>query len=183
MRAAGAADDGAHLRRHLEERPAPPRRPPPMRPRHDANSGGSHAVQPVRGATVAPRCRRTSGRNDQQSASLGAARPEERSSGNPGTRSSERRRPHDARGDRTMSMTSTDAATGSRDIKSHEKTSFADLGKEMWAYLTGKGAAINYEFVDMVVEVPRETGPDAPRAVWRLNGTLRITTAENASQG
>ena len=29
------------------------------------------------------------------------------------------------------------------------------------AYLTGKGAAINYEFVDMTVEVPRETGPDA----------------------
>src|SRR5205814_2327173 len=38
----------------------------------------------------------------------------------------------------------TDTATGSRDIKSHETTSFADLGKEMWAYLTGKGAAINY---------------------------------------
>ncbi len=57
-------------------------------------------------------------------------------------------------------------------------TSFADLGKEMWSYLTGKGAAINYELVDMVVEVPRETGPDAPRAVWRLNGTLRITTSE-----
>ena len=50
-------------------------------------------------------------------------------------------------------------------------------------YLTVKGAAINYEFIDMVVEVPRETGPDAPRAVWRLNGTLRITTAENASRG
>ena len=24
-------------------------------------------------------------------------------------------------------------------------TSFADLGKEMWSYLTGKGAAINYD--------------------------------------
>lgn len=82
-----------------------------------------------------------------------------------------------------MSMTSQDAATGTRDIKSHETTSFADLGKEMWSYLTGKGAAINYEFVDMVVEVPRETGPEAPRATWRLNGTLRITTAENASRG
>jgi hypothetical protein len=80
-------------------------------------------------------------------------------------------------------MTSKDAATGGRDIKQHDATSFADLGKEMWTYLTGKGAAINYEFVDMVVEVPRETGPDAPRAVWRLNGTLRITTAENAAQG
>ncbi len=62
-------------------------------------------------------------------------------------------------------------------------TTFTDLGKEMWSYLTGKGAAINYQFVDMVVEVPRETGSDAPRATWKLNGTLRITTAENASKG
>ena len=82
-----------------------------------------------------------------------------------------------------MSMTSADAATQGRDIKNHETTSFADLGKEMWTYLTGKGAAIDYQFVDMVVEVPRETGPDAPRATWRLNGTLRITTAENVSKG
>ena len=79
--------------------------------------------------------------------------------------------------------TTRDAATGTRDIKSHETTSFADLGKEMWSYLTGKGAAINYEFVDMTVEVPRETGPQAPRATWKLIGTLRITTAENASRG
>ena len=76
----------------------------------------------------------------------------------------------------------TDAATGSRDIKAHESTSFADLGKEMWAYLTGKGAAINYEFVDMTIEVPRETGAQAPRATWKLNGSLRITTTEGASR-
>ena len=82
-----------------------------------------------------------------------------------------------------MTMSNSDAATGQRDITSQGTTSFADLGKEMWTYLTGKGAAINYEFVDMTVEVPRETGPDAPRATWRLNGTLRITTTENASQG
>lgn len=68
-------------------------------------------------------------------------------------------------------------------IDGQQVTSFADLGKEMWSYLTGKGAAINYEFVDMIVEVPRETGANAPRATWRLNGTLRITTSEGASPG
>jgi hypothetical protein len=68
-------------------------------------------------------------------------------------------------------------------VDSQQVTSFADLGKEMWSYLTGKGAAINYEFVDMIVEVPRETGPQAPRATWRLNGTLRITTSEGTSTG
>ncbi len=77
-------------------------------------------------------------------------------------------------------MTDTATSNNSRDIKEHPTTSFADLGKEMWAYLTGKGAAINYEFVDMTVEVPRETGAESPRAVWKLNGTLRITTAEGA---
>ncbi|MGD8200902.1 hypothetical protein ACQE98_09580 [Ornithinimicrobium sp. W1679] len=59
--------------------------------------------------------------------------------------------------------------------------SWTDLAKEMWSYLTGQGAAINYSFVDMAVEVPRDTGPDAPRATWKLDGTLRITTEEHAS--
>lgn len=62
-----------------------------------------------------------------------------------------------------------------------KQSSFADLGKELWSYLTGRGAAVNYEFVDMLVEVPKATGPEAERATWRLNGTLRITTTENAS--
>ena len=68
-----------------------------------------------------------------------------------------------------------------RTLDDSNTTSFADLGKEMWSYLTGKGAAINYEFVDMTVEIPKNTGPDAARATWKLNGTLRITTAENVS--
>lgn len=62
-----------------------------------------------------------------------------------------------------------------------EATSFADLGKDLWSYLTGRGAAIDYQFVDMTVEVPKTTGADAARASWKLNGTLRITTSENAS--
>lgn len=61
------------------------------------------------------------------------------------------------------------------------QSSFVDLGKELWSYLTDRGAAINYEFVDMAVEVPKATGPAAERATWKLNGTLRITTAEHAS--
>lgn len=53
---------------------------------------------------------------------------------------------------------------------------WADLGREMWSFLTGRKAAINYEFVDLAVEVPRDTGPDAPRAIWKLDGTVRVTT-------
>lgn len=70
--------------------------------------------------------------------------------------------------------------TNSTVMQNDGSTNFADLGKEMWSYLTGKGAAINYEFVDMTIQVPRETGPDSPRATWKLDGTLRITTSDNS---
>jgi hypothetical protein len=60
---------------------------------------------------------------------------------------------------------------------------WADLAEEMWSFLTGKGAAINYNFIDMTVEVPRDIGPDAPRATWKLNGTLRVTTSDNDASG
>jgi hypothetical protein len=59
---------------------------------------------------------------------------------------------------------------------------WTDLGREMWSFLTGRQAAINYSFIDMAVEVPRDTGSDAPRATWKLNGTLQVTTRDNARQ-
>lgn len=66
-------------------------------------------------------------------------------------------------------------------IKDKDVLDWADLGEEMWSYLTGRGAAINYNFVDMAIEIPRDTGPEAPRATWKLNGTLRITTSDQES--
>lgn len=63
-------------------------------------------------------------------------------------------------------------------VTTGETTTFVDLGMALYERLTGLGAAINYEFKDMMVEVPRDTGSDSPRATWKLNGTLRITTEE-----
>lgn len=70
-------------------------------------------------------------------------------------------------------MTSNTSGIATKDV-----LDWTDLGKEMWSYLTGKGAAIDYTFVNMSVEIPRDTGPDAPRATWKLDGTLRITTTD-----
>ena len=67
----------------------------------------------------------------------------------------------------------TDVDTG------QEVVDWAELGREMWSFLTGRQAEINYRFVDMAVEVPRDTGANAPRATWKLNGTLQITTRDN----
>lgn len=69
------------------------------------------------------------------------------------------------------------SAGGAKD----EVVDWSELGMRMWSFLTGREAAINYEFQEMVVEIPRDTGQNAPRATWRLNGTLRVTTDDRAS--
>lgn len=69
----------------------------------------------------------------------------------------------------------------SESMMKNETVSFVDLGMALYERLTGRGAAINYEFQNMTVEVPRDTGADAPRALWKLDGTLRITTDEPGS--
>ena len=76
---------------------------------------------------------------------------------------------------------STTAPTTASNARSSDVVDWTDLGAEMWSFLTGREAAINYRFIDMAVEVPRDTGADAPRATWKLNGTLQITTRDNAS--
>ena len=75
-----------------------------------------------------------------------------------------------------MTESTTDPRTASDKV-----VDWTDMGREMWSFLTGREAAINYRFIDMAVEVPRDTGPGAPRATWKLNGTLQITTRDNAS--
>ena len=75
-------------------------------------------------------------------------------------------------------MTDT-TTTGTANV-TPETLDWTDLGREMWSFLTGREAAINYRFIDMAVEVPRDTGPSAARATWKLNGTLQITTKDHA---
>ena len=65
--------------------------------------------------------------------------------------------------------------------QSEQLVDWTDLGREMWSFLTGREAAINYRFIDMAVEVPRDTGAEAPRATWKLNGTLQITTQDRTT--
>ncbi|MDV8149507.1 hypothetical protein [Arthrobacter sp. B10-11] len=79
-----------------------------------------------------------------------------------------------------MTEIQTPETTGTADRSIRD---WADLAEEMWSYLTGKGAAINYNFIDMTVEVPRDIGPDAPRATWKLNGSLRVTTSDKDASG
>jgi hypothetical protein len=70
-------------------------------------------------------------------------------------------------------------STQSHDGHDDEVLDWTDLGQKMWDFLTGREAAINYRFSDMSVEVPRDTGADAPRATWKIDGTLTVTTSDN----
>jgi len=66
---------------------------------------------------------------------------------------------------------------------SDDVVDWTDLGARMWEFLTGRQAAIHYRFEDMAIEVPRDTGVQAPRATWKLNGTLTITTTDARVDG
>ncbi|MEO5652459.1 MAG: hypothetical protein ABIN79_13115 [Marmoricola sp.] len=63
--------------------------------------------------------------------------------------------------------------------RNDEVVDWTDLGARMWTFLTGREAAINYTFHDMTVEIPRDTGSKAPRATWKIDGTLTVTTNDN----
>jgi hypothetical protein len=77
-------------------------------------------------------------------------------------------------------MSSTTAGNGTT---TSGPTDIREFGHELWSFLTGKGAVIEYELEDMTLEVPRTTGPDAPRATWKMNGTLRIRTSDDENRG
>ena len=60
---------------------------------------------------------------------------------------------------------------------------WTQLGRKMWDFLTGRQAEIRYHLDDVVVEVPRDTGPNSPRATWRFAGTIAVTTSDDTTRG
>lgn len=74
-----------------------------------------------------------------------------------------------------MTATTATSTTGTTDIR--------EFGHELWSYLTGKGAVVEYCFDQLTVEVPKTTGADAPRATWKVHGTVRIRTGDQDNAG
>jgi len=59
-----------------------------------------------------------------------------------------------------------------------QTTTWPELAEGLYAFLTGRGAAIEYTFDNMEIFVPSSTHAEAPAARWKLNGSLRIRTTE-----
>jgi hypothetical protein len=55
-----------------------------------------------------------------------------------------------------------------------------DLAANLYDKLTGRGAEITYQFENMEIFVPSHVSENAQQARWKLNGTLRIRTKDNA---
>ncbi len=56
-----------------------------------------------------------------------------------------------------------------------------DLAIGLYDKLTGRNAEITYEMDNLEVEVPSKVGADAEHTPWRLNGTVRIRTRDDAT--
>lgn len=54
--------------------------------------------------------------------------------------------------------------------------SWPDFAATLYDKLTGRGAEITYEFLNLEVFVPSEHREDSPLARWKLNGQLKIRT-------
>ncbi len=68
------------------------------------------------------------------------------------------------------------SAQSSQTIKKPQ--TWPELAAGMWDYLTGHKAQINYHFDHLEVRVPAAVNDDKNSALWKLNGTLSITTRE-----
>lgn len=78
-------------------------------------------------------------------------------------------------------MSSRDVPPAAAGPDTHEVQDWADLLAEIWTFLTERRAVVDYNFVNMTIEVPRDTGANAPRAIWKMDGTLRVTTADRTT--
>jgi len=71
-----------------------------------------------------------------------------------------------------------------QDSRGSQTTQWADLISTLFDRLTGKEAVITYEFDNLIVDIPKASGPGGKElgsAKWTINGKL-IIKAEAHSQ-
>lgn len=66
-------------------------------------------------------------------------------------------------------------------MANQQNNDWPNLAIGLYDKLTGRNAEIAYEFDDFSVEVPRQVGNNTEHALWKMNGTLKIRTQDNAT--
>ncbi len=60
-----------------------------------------------------------------------------------------------------------------------EISGWTQLAESLYDFLNKRKTTIEYSFDNMEVMVPQSTGPEAPHALWKLNGAIRLRTWED----
>jgi len=61
-----------------------------------------------------------------------------------------------------------------------DTNTWPELAIGLYDKLTGRNAEISYEFDNFTLSVPSSTDDNAKHAVWKMHGTLKISTREQA---
>ena len=64
--------------------------------------------------------------------------------------------------------------------ENNTSTTWPDLAIGLYDRLTERKAEIIYEADNLSVEVPSKAGGEGGHATWKINGTIKIRTRDNA---
>jgi hypothetical protein len=71
------------------------------------------------------------------------------------------------------------AADDTKKKVQENKSQWSELVSQLVDKLTGKDLAVTYEFNDLLIDIPKATGPDGKEigsAKWKINGKFVIST-------
>lgn len=74
------------------------------------------------------------------------------------------------------------AGTQTKTIGNDETQTWPELAIGLYDKLTGRGAEITYQFDNFELDVPSRAGGSAEHAKWRMNGTIKVRTRDDASR-
>jgi hypothetical protein len=63
----------------------------------------------------------------------------------------------------------------------NDSQSWPDLAIGLYDKLTGRGAEITYEFHNMEISIPSSASSTAQYAVWKVSGTVKVSTKDKNS--
>lgn len=61
----------------------------------------------------------------------------------------------------------------------HQHSTWPEAATQLFDLLTGRKAEVTYQFDNLEVYVPVESGADTEQAVWKLNGAIKVHAREN----
>ena len=68
------------------------------------------------------------------------------------------------------------------EMSNQETKTWPELAIGLYDQLTARNAEITYEFEEMAVQVPSSSNAQADHALWKVDGTIKVRTRDNAHE-